>query len=519
MTTTSILPANSTDVVDLPKLANGDSSYINQTTYVASSSVTITYPTAIAVGVIILVEETFPTIRDGRPICTSVFYEDNPSSIFTIIESASLQPPDDIESVLLSYYSLWGAQTPSLCEGHFGGIPSENIPVLSLTETRTVTSQELSAIPFSSEASISQLLLSVSAPLENPRATTPLPTVKPTRSAFPITQYPYTTSQKKAVSLGPAPHVSNKRYRSNELQPVLSTEKNAPGKLPTAGTAGSPVWDSQNSKKFDNPQSNNKPSEFTDSEIVNDGSHDATSESSNDLTVNGLALNRDPSSDLFIGTREITPGAPEITISGMPISLDDSGTAIFVDGSSFPVAVRTNQPAITDTNGYSFTQAPGSEYAFGSQTLVPGGPAITVNGTLMSLAPAATDVVIGGSNFPVSVPTGKPLEIDVNQHSIAKASGSDFIIGSQKLVPGGPAITVNGTLFSLASSATGLVIGTQTEALTISPKMGDIILGGFFSGIPGAPTATNGSTVVNFGGRSFEQCFSWMGSAVILTCF
>ncbi|KAL8747325.1 MAG: hypothetical protein Q9190_000792 [Brigantiaea leucoxantha] len=442
----------------------------------------------------------------------------------------------------------------------------------------------------------------------------------------------------------------------------MSTGQDAPGNLPTAGTAGSPVWDSQNSKTFGNPQSNNGPSELPDNEIANNGGHDATSESPNDMitvegaagsntrlgyatrpqtqiqsadvqflgtseplgevresaiiqttgpqflsdsvqrsltvagevatsdptnpeaiTVNGLALNRGPSSDLFIGTREITPGAPVITISGTLISLDDSGTAVFIDGSSFPVATPTSQSVVTDTKEYVFTKAPGSgllvgsqtlvpggpaininntlmslvpvatavviggstipvpnlasqptvlnidghtftevsgsKFVVGSQTLVPGGPAITVNGTLMSLAPAATDVVIGGSTFPVSIATSKPLEIDVNEHSIAKASGSDFIVGSQTLVPGGPAITVNGTLVSLAPSATDLVIGTQTEALTTSQKMGEIILGGFFSGIPGAPTATNGSNVVNLGGRPFEQCIGWTVGVVILICF
>ena len=667
-----------------------------------------TYPTAMAAGYVDTISEMFTTTIDGSVFCTSRLNTDVPFSVFTIIEPTPAQLPTDYESTLLSYYSLWGIKTPLLCNVGLAGIPSENIPVVTLTETRTISPQELSAIPTSSKASISQPLPSVSASQENPRTTFSSPTAKPTRLAFPITQSPYTSSQQKAASPGPASHASNNPPSGNELQPVMSTGQDAPGNLPTAGTAGSPVWDSQNSKTFGNPQSNNGPSELPDSEIVNNGGHDATSESPNDMitvegaagsntrlgyatrpqtqiqsadvqfpgtseplggvresaiiqttgpqflsdsvqrsltvagevatsdrtsqyvfgshtltagapgitidgtlislqslatalvigssttpivkatnpeaiTVNGLALNRGPSSDLFIGTREITPGAPVITISGTLISLDDSGTAVFIDGSSFPVATPTSQSVVTDTKGYVFTKAPGSgllvgsqtlvpggpaininntlmslvpaatavviggstipvpnlasqptvlnidghtftdvsgsTFVVGSQTLVPGGPAITVNGTLMSLAPAATDVVIGGSTFPVSVATGKPLEIDVNDYSIAKASGSDFIVGSQTLVPGGPAITVNGTLVSLAPSATDLVIGTQTEALTTSQKMGEIILGGFFSGIPGAPTATNGSNVVNLGGRSFEQCIGWTVGVVILICF
>jgi hypothetical protein len=38
-----------------------------------------------------------------------------------------------------------------------------------------------------------------------------------------------------------------------------------------------------------------------------------------------------------------------------------------------------------------------SEYVVGGQTLVPGGPGIVISGTTISLAPGATQVVVGSS--------------------------------------------------------------------------------------------------------------------------
>ena len=42
---------------------------------------------------------------------------------------------------------------------------------------------------------------------------------------------------------------------------------------------------------------------------------------------------------------------------------------------------------------------------------------------------------------------------------------SQYIIAGQTLVPGGPPITVSGTRISLAPQATDIIIGTSTEGL------------------------------------------------------
>ena len=64
------------------------------------------------------------------------------------------------------------------------------------------------------------------------------------------------------------------------------------------------------------------------------------------------------------------------------------------------------------------------------------------------------------------------------------------MVGDQTLVPGGSAITVDGTMVSLEPAATALVVGTSTEGL------GGFIVSGFGGGSAGGvPTSTVAGTV------------------------
>lgn len=75
----------------------------------------------------------------------------------------------NILSQLVPYFSLWGAKTPSLCRpgAGWGGIPTLNIPVLSLTKTTTTTRQ--GPVPASST------LASPGSPIPISHATSTLP--------------------------------------------------------------------------------------------------------------------------------------------------------------------------------------------------------------------------------------------------------------------------------------------------------------------------------------------------------
>jgi hypothetical protein len=99
-------------------------------------------------------------------------------------------------------------------------------------------------------------------------------------------------------------------------------------------------------------------------------------------------------------------------------------------------------------------------YIIGSQTLVAGGSAITVSGTVISLDPDGQSVVIGGTTKLATAALG------AYSHVSPVLAISTYIIGSQTLIAGGPAITVSGEAISLDPAGQSVVIGGATKPAT-----------------------------------------------------
>ena len=177
-----------------------------------------------------------------------------------------------------------------------------------------------------------------------------------------------------------------------------------------------------------------------------------------------------------------------ITHEGHTVSLGPSASSIVIDGStgaiSYPLVTTlfpTAIPVLT-INNQPITANGASEYIIGIQTLIPGGPAVTVSRTPISLASSASAIVTGGSTEVIFSPsvTAAPV-LTINNQPVTANSASEYIIEGQTLTPGGSAITVSGSRISLAPSASDVVVGSSTEAL------GPIIMDGF------GPSATAGS--------------------------
>ncbi|KAI4251829.1 MAG: hypothetical protein LQ352_004637 [Teloschistes flavicans] len=164
-------------------------------------------------------------------------------------------------------------------------------------------------------------------------------------------------------------------------------------------------------------------------------------------------------SPVIIAGTTLTPGAPPVTIQGtiysLPSSPDGNPTAIYVNGSpsSLPSIAKT-PIAITGT------------------TLTPGAPAVTIQGTTYSLPPLAnpnarpTAIYINGSPSPLPPPT-VPQPAAVTQVP-------NLVIGSQTIIAGSPAITIDGQLVSLPAASdageTGIgeiVVDGTTEKITL----------------------------------------------------
>lgn len=134
----------------------------------------------------------------------------------------------------------------------------------------------------------------------------------------------------------------------------------------------------------------------------------------------------------------------------------------------FPISNGPGQQQTDTPDGQN--QSP-SVVVIGSQTLTPG-QTTTIEGVTVVVPPNAggSSLVIGGSTIAISPagPTGPPV-ITVESNPVTANSQGQFIIGSQTLTPGGPAITDNGNTYSLAPSGSVAVINGVTTSLANAP--------------------------------------------------
>ena len=196
------------------------------------------------------------------------------------------------------------------------------------------------------------------------------------------------------------------------------------------------------------------------------------------LTFDSQTYTADINSKYIIDGQTLTPGGPAITVSGTRLSLAPSATQVVIGSSTKDLAPAITLPPLTfDSHIYTANSA--SDYIIDGQTLIPGGPALTVSGTRLSLAPSGTEVIIGTSTIPLNptAPSSHPPPLTIGSQTITPNAAGVYLIAGQTLIPGGPAITVSGTRLSLAASATQVVIGTSTIPLNPTTSLPLLTIG------------------------------------------
>lgn len=197
-----------------------------------------------------------------------------------------------------------------------------------------------------------------------------------------------------------------------------------------------------------------------------------------------------------VGSQVINPGGSAVEISGTTYSLPASGASVVVDGKTTAIqAIATaNDGAITlGSQVYTAVAASATPLVIASQTLIPGGKAITVSGTVFSLPADATgSIVIDGQTTALATAAsgGAGLSIGSRQLSFTPLN-SGIVIASKTLYPGGPAITVNGETLSISSDGTAVVIQSGTSAST--EGLGDYIWQGI-APVTSSSKSESGST-------------------------
>jgi hypothetical protein len=188
---------------------------------------------------------------------------------------------------------------------------------------------------------------------------------------------------------------------------------------------------------------------------------------------------------------EINPGGPRPTILGTPVSLALS-SVLMIGTLRVPLAATgPSEPSIYTLGGQAFS-ANSDEVVIAGTTLKPGGPGITISGTLVLLVPSGI-LIIGTSRVSLTPLTSEPKAVTYTVGDNAFiANPSEMLIAGTKLTPGGPGVAISGTLISLARGGT-LVIESSIIHLhtTTNPRSTSVSSGKKYTAkTPSAASAT-----------------------------
>jgi hypothetical protein len=178
---------------------------------------------------------------------------------------------------------------------------------------------------------------------------------------------------------------------------------------------------------------------------------------------------------IVIGSETFTQGQTK-TINGVPVVVpaDGGGTRIVVGGSTVPFNPATTQGLpVLMVGGGTVTANSRGEYVLGSETLKPGGPAITINGNTVSMAPNGMAIVNGATQTIANVPapTGAPaLTVGSQAVSATVVGGSTvFVVAPGQTLSAGSTLVVDGTTYSMPAEGQGstIVVNGQTSVLGV----------------------------------------------------
>ncbi|KAG8528866.1 uncharacterized protein KY384_006555 [Bacidia gigantensis] len=191
--------------------------------------------------------------------------------------------------------------------------------------------------------------------------------------------------------------------------------------------------------------------------------------------ANGLVITPAPSSPSSVpqayvlpNGATISPGGSTAVVSGTTYSALPSSGGLLVNGIStlsIPTSPPIASPSVFTVGGQIITASPFGFVLPNGASLSPGGTAVTVAGTTMSLGPSGS-LVIGSSTYALSTPTSATIAPGGNVFTVGSviftAYPSGFTIAPGTIIsPGGAATTISGTVVSLDSSG-NLIEGSST---------------------------------------------------------
>lgn len=176
---------------------------------------------------------------------------------------------------------------------------------------------------------------------------------------------------------------------------------------------------------------------------------------------------------VVIGSETLKEGQTT-TINGVEVVVPTGGggSSIVVGGSTIAVNPAPTGPPVLTVGDTTVTANSQGQFVVGTQTLAPGGPAITVDGSTLSLGPSGTIAIVNGvtqtlGNAPFV--TGAPV-LTVNGQTISATvvGGSTlFVLAPGQTLTAGGVLTVDGTTYSMPADGSGstIVVNGVTSTL------------------------------------------------------
>ena len=199
------------------------------------------------------------------------------------------------------------------------------------------------------------------------------------------------------------------------------------------------------------------------------------------LVIKSSTYTANSASEFLIADQTLKPGSI-VTIDKTPISLDSGSSFAVVGTSTIGLSASPVDVGKVPQTGQAYAVDSASNVVINGQTLRPGS-AITASGTVISLDPATSYIVIGSST--VGIATEVSMLNDTFTYGgqlYTLDSASHMLVDGQTLAPGS-AITVSSTRLSMDPAATAIVIGSTTQGL------GEVVMNGFNSA-GGSPSRT-----------------------------
>ncbi|KAM3417611.1 hypothetical protein BST61_g5847 [Cercospora zeina] len=220
-----------------------------------------------------------------------------------------------------------------------------------------------------------------------------------------------------------------------------------------------------------------------------------------EITIGDAVITEDNKNEFVVAGQTLEPGGPAVTQDGNTIELPSQATAVIVNGNPTPIAqpqAPSNVPAPEWTFGENtITANSANEFIIASQTITPGGEAVVIAGTTLSLATDASEIVVNGQTSDIVVPVGAPVTLG-GAIATPVAGGAYVLPGGQTLSEDGPDVVVAGTTYSLANSESSVVVNGVASPLPTAGgvavrSMTELILPGTTL-LPGSEVVVSGTT-------------------------